>query len=99
MLIFVLTTTYELRVGRKSHLRDHPNLGLKKMYAAKNSEGRCDITLQPCGDMSNAATEAVTKLEVCYKFEKIFFFVSISSDTRRVVTSMMVAFDESPHGL
>jgi hypothetical protein len=25
MLIFVLTATYELRVSRKSHLRDHPN--------------------------------------------------------------------------
>ncbi len=24
MLIFVLTATYELRVSRKSHLRDHP---------------------------------------------------------------------------
>ncbi len=26
MRIFVLTATYELRVSRKSHLRDHPNL-------------------------------------------------------------------------
>ncbi len=26
MRIFVLTDTYELRVSRKSHLRDHPNL-------------------------------------------------------------------------
>jgi hypothetical protein len=25
MWIFVLTATYELRVSRKSHLRDHPN--------------------------------------------------------------------------
>jgi hypothetical protein len=25
MRIFVLTATYELRVSRKSHLRDHPN--------------------------------------------------------------------------
>ncbi len=25
MRIFVLTVTYELRVSRKSHLRDHPN--------------------------------------------------------------------------
>jgi hypothetical protein len=25
MGIFVLTNTYELRVSRKSHLRDHPN--------------------------------------------------------------------------
>jgi hypothetical protein len=25
MRIFVLTATYELRVSRKSHLRDHPS--------------------------------------------------------------------------
>jgi hypothetical protein len=28
MHIFVLTATYELRVSRKSHLRDHPSLNL-----------------------------------------------------------------------
>jgi hypothetical protein len=28
MHIFVLTATYELRVSRKSHLRDHPKPGL-----------------------------------------------------------------------
>ncbi len=28
MRIFILTATYELRVNRKSHLRDHPNYGL-----------------------------------------------------------------------
>jgi hypothetical protein len=27
MLIFVLTANYELRVSRKSHLRDHPTYG------------------------------------------------------------------------
>jgi hypothetical protein len=26
MRIFVLTATYELRVSRKSHLRDHPTV-------------------------------------------------------------------------
>ncbi len=30
MRIFVLTATYELRVSRKNHLRDHPNLMLSK---------------------------------------------------------------------
>jgi hypothetical protein len=29
MRIFVLTTTYELRVSRKSHLRDHPRGDLR----------------------------------------------------------------------
>ena len=28
MRIFVLTATYELRVSRKSHLRDHPSLNI-----------------------------------------------------------------------
>jgi hypothetical protein len=28
MHIFVLTATYELRVSRKSHLRDHPKLSI-----------------------------------------------------------------------
>ncbi len=32
MRIFVLTATYELRVSRKSHLRDHP------MFAAHNMQ-------------------------------------------------------------
>jgi hypothetical protein len=31
MHIFVFTATYELRVSRKSHLRDHPSKGGKSM--------------------------------------------------------------------
>jgi hypothetical protein len=34
MRIFVLTATYELRVSRKNHLRDHPRNGVPPFYAA-----------------------------------------------------------------
>jgi hypothetical protein len=41
----------------------------------------------------------VTHVEFCYYFEKIFFFVSISSEKSHVVTAPVEAFDVSPHGL
>jgi hypothetical protein len=34
MRIFVLTATYELRVSRKSHLRDHPNTWPSKCHTS-----------------------------------------------------------------
>jgi hypothetical protein len=38
MRIFVLTGTYELRVSRKSHLRDHPKKTITHIWAhLKNS--------------------------------------------------------------
>jgi hypothetical protein len=33
MRIFVLTATYELRVSRKSHLRDHPTVDVPEILA------------------------------------------------------------------
>jgi hypothetical protein len=39
MRIFVLTATYELRVSRKNHLRDHPRKYVEeKMMATLNSK-------------------------------------------------------------
>jgi hypothetical protein len=38
-------------------------------------------------------------VELRYKFEKILFFASISSETPRVVTATVAAFDVSPQGL
>ncbi len=34
MCIVVLTATYELRVSRKSHLRDHPMIQAEKKFSA-----------------------------------------------------------------
>jgi hypothetical protein len=39
MRIFVLTATYELRVSRKIHLRDHPTVGLKNVAVNKKIPG------------------------------------------------------------
>ncbi len=54
MHVFVLTATYELRVSRKSHLRDHPSLACrynKPMHAG------LDFTLFPSQGSMNLATE------------------------------------------
>jgi hypothetical protein len=39
MRIFVLTATYELRVSRKSHLRDHPSCQVAEIPAKKLKRG------------------------------------------------------------
>jgi hypothetical protein len=38
-------------------------------------------------------------VEVRYKFEKILFFVFISSETSHVITATVAAFDVPPQGL
>jgi hypothetical protein len=41
----------------------------------------------------------VARQPICYKFEKIFFIFSISSETSRFVTATVAAFDVSPNDL
>jgi hypothetical protein len=46
MRIFVLTATYELRVSRKSHLRDHPTFHVNfepKKTMARISQARSTV--------------------------------------------------------
>jgi hypothetical protein len=43
MRIFVLTATYELRVSRKSHLRDHPNCGSRYKLLKRNQKSETNF--------------------------------------------------------
>jgi hypothetical protein len=47
MHIFVLTATYELRVSRKSHFRDHPTANQKRrMTPPLRRQGRLNAAIQ-----------------------------------------------------
>ncbi len=54
---------------------------------------------RPFGDMSNAATVAVTKRNVSLLMEKIKIFFQISSVTPRVDTAAVAVSDVSLYGL
>jgi hypothetical protein len=53
----------------------------------------------PCGGTSKAATVAVTTRVVSLLIRKIIIFFQISSETTRVVTATVVAFDVPPQVL
>ncbi len=62
----------------------------------------CDVMLRygPCGDTSKAATVVVMTRGVSLLTEsKKNIFFQISSETTRVVTATVAAFDISPQGL
>jgi hypothetical protein len=50
MRIFVLTATYELRVSRKSHLRDHPSdIPYQKKNSSTDTSGTSLHPVKPVG--------------------------------------------------
>ncbi len=64
MRIFVLTATYELRVSRKSHLRDHPTYAPRVMTKKKKHL----IALDPLFSVTS-----------WYSLKNIFFFAKINA--------------------
>jgi hypothetical protein len=68
-------------------------------FATKNLKARCDVAQHPCGGTSKAATVAVTHVEFRYKWKQNIIFFQISSETTRVLTATVAAFDVPPQWL